>query len=246
MIPREDQGLLLCDFLRAIRHEFLIFDNLQVNKLLQDVHHAILLEHIFPKICCWVSIRISRITFTTVISSTIRALVKRQEESVFTRKFRGHPYFKLIYTKIAEDSLVELKANLSGITVIHPLALCVVNILSRVLIFEFECKHRYTINCNNHINRIIGINRIVPLTITSNLILFIQLECCLIEAGFGLKIANPERNASMFKAVTKNRNQSIHITCRIECITELSFGIYCVLRLKSSPFFGLGSFNKTY
>ena len=203
VVSREHQCFLLNDLFRSIRHQLLIFFNLKMDELLKDIHHAVFLEYIFPKISCRITARICRISFTTIVSGTIRTLIERKKVCIFTGKLCGHPYFQLIHAEISKDSLIKLEADLTWISVIHPLAFRIIHILSGVLVLQFKRKYRYTINSNNHIYRVTCVNRIIPLAITSNLIFLIKVLRCLIEARLRLEIADTKCNSSMLETMSQ-------------------------------------------
>ena len=48
VVAREDQALFFDDLFFAVRLEDLFFALLQVDKFLKDIHHGVLLEHLFP------------------------------------------------------------------------------------------------------------------------------------------------------------------------------------------------------
>ena len=147
------------------------FPFLQVHKFLDNIHHTIFLENIFPKIRSRVSIRIRRISFAAIVTGTVRALIKRQKICIFTGQFRCHPNFRVVNAEKCQDPPIKLKTDFTGITVIHPLLLCVINGLTGILIFQFKGKHRNAIEHQNHIHTLFAVGGIIPLPVTFNFIM---------------------------------------------------------------------------
>ena len=142
VVTRENQRFLLGDLLAAIGHELLIFGDLQMNKLLENVHHTFFLENLFPQIFRGIAVGVSWVALSTVTACTGRALVERQKEGVLTSEFGCHPDFGVVNAEVAQDALIELEADFSGITVIHPLPLGIVHVLTGVLVLQLKGEHR--------------------------------------------------------------------------------------------------------
>ena len=85
VVPGKDQGLAV----------------LQAHELLQDVHHAVLLEHFFPEVGGKVAVGVGRVACTAVPSGTVGALIEGQKAGVLARQPGGHPHLGQIYAKIA-------------------------------------------------------------------------------------------------------------------------------------------------
>ena len=113
-----------------------------MNKLLENVHHTFFLENLFPQIFRGIAVWVGRVALATVTARTGRALVKRQEGSVLTGEFGCHPDFGVVSAEVAQDALIELEADFSGITVIHPLPLGIVHVLTGVLVLQLKSEHR--------------------------------------------------------------------------------------------------------
>ena len=111
------------------------FTILQVHKLLDNVHHTVLLKDILPQIRRRVAVWICRIALAAVVSGSVGALVKGQEIGVLSGELCGHPHLGVIHAKIGQNTLIELEAKLPRVAVIHPLPLGVVHCLTGVLVF---------------------------------------------------------------------------------------------------------------
>ena len=239
VVAGEDQALLFDDLLRAIRLKLLLFSDLQMDELLQNVHHAVFLEDFFPEIGSRISIRIGRIAFAAVTAGTVAALVKRKEISVLASKLCGHPDFCMIYGKVAQDPFVELEADLTGIPVIHPLPFGIVYCLAGVLVLQFKGKDRNAVQYEHHVHTFLCIGTEKPLPVAGYMIFGIQGCSSLVQRGFRLEVADPEGNAPMFEAMTQNRDKTAHIAGIIEGNAEFALGIDLICILEASPFLGL-------
>ena len=67
---------------------------------------------------------------------------------------------------------------------------------------------------------------------------------CLIQGGFGLKVADAEGDAAVLKTVAEHVEQTCHVTGVIERVAELFDGVDLVGVCKSRPFLGLGLLDK--
>ena len=111
VIPGKNQGLAV----------------LQAHKLLQDVHHAVLLEHFFPEVGGKIAVRVGRVSCAAVPPGTVGALIEGQKAGVLARQPGGHPHLGQVYAKVAQNALVELETHLPGVPVVHPLLLGVLH-----------------------------------------------------------------------------------------------------------------------
>lgn len=112
------------------------FAVLQVHKLLDNVHHTVLLKDILPQIRCRVTVWVCRIALAAVVSGSVGALVKGQEIGVLPGELCGHPHLGVIHAEIGQNALVELEAKLPRVAVIHPLPLGIIHRLAGVLVFS--------------------------------------------------------------------------------------------------------------
>ena len=114
---------------------------LQADELLNDVHHAVRLEHLLPQVIRGIPVRICRVALAAVITGTVAALVEGQEEGLVPGELRGHPRLVQVNTEERQDALVELKANFTRIAVSLPLLLGVFYILAGELVLQLKGKH---------------------------------------------------------------------------------------------------------
>ena len=176
-----------------------------MQELLQNIHHAVPLEDLLPKIGGRISVWIGWISFAAVLSRTIAALIEGKKLCLFPIQPRGHPYFHMVNAEIPQNPSVESEAKLPRVAVVHPLSFCIVHVLTCVLVFQFKGKDRNTVQHQNHIHTFLRFRAIVPLSIAGNMILCILLCRSLVQRGFRLEIANTEGNPSMLEAMPQNR-----------------------------------------
>ncbi len=151
----------------------------------------------------------------------------------------------MVNAKVAQNTLVKLETDFPWVAVIHPLRFGVINILPGVLVFQLKGKHRYTIDGQHHINRIMALHRIKPLTITGDFILRIQISVFLIQARFRLEITYFESYAPVLETVPQNIQQTVSIAGIVKGQTKLFLRLHLILINKSGPGLGLGFLHKT-
>lgn len=220
---------------------FVIF---QAHELLQDVHHAVFLEHLFPEVGGGVAVRVWWVACAAVPTCPSRALVEGQKAGVFARKPGGHPYLGQVYAEIAEDALVELEAHLPRVAVVLPLLLGVLHGLPGVLILQLKGKHRNAVDGQHHIHRIVRGIGVKPLPVAGDLVLRVPLGIFLVQRGFRLKEAHPEPPPAMPEPMPQHRKQPIRIAGIVERRAELPLRAYRVLLGKERPLGGLGLLHK--
>ena len=71
---------------------------------------------------------------STIVASTVRALIEGQEVRITLRQLGRHKHIGVVNAEVGKDTLVELEAKLPWVTVIHPLSFGVVNVLTGVLV----------------------------------------------------------------------------------------------------------------
>ena len=81
----------------------------------------------------------------------------------------------MIYAEKGKYAVVKAEAVFSFVTVVHPLTLCIFDILSCVLVFKFKGKNRNTVYSDNHINRFFAVCGVVPLSVKCNFVGGIQI-----------------------------------------------------------------------
>ena len=136
VIPGEDEGLAV----------------LQAHELLQDVHHAVLLEHFFPEVGGKVAAGVGRVACAAVPPGTVGALIEGQKAGVLARQPGGHPYLGQVYAKVAQNALVELETHLPWVPVVHPLLFGVLQGLPGELVLQLEGEHRDAVYRQHHIH----------------------------------------------------------------------------------------------
>ena len=152
METREDKRLFLGNLDRLIVHNLFLVLDLQMDKPLENIHHAVLLEYLLPEIGGRIVILVRRIALAPVLACPVGALVEGQEIRILPRQFCSHPDFCMVYTEITKDSLVELEADFSWVTVIHPLTLGILHRLPRILVLQLPGKDWNTIHRQHHIH----------------------------------------------------------------------------------------------
>ena len=171
-----------------------------MDKLLQNIHHAVLLEDLLPKVSGGIAVGIGGVALAAVVARAVGALVERQEEGILPGQFRGHPDLQLIHAEVAQDTLVELKADLPRVTVVHPLALGVVHRLAGVLVFQFEGEHRDAVDGQHHVHAVVGVGGIEPLAVAGDLIGRVLLRCRQIQTGLRPEKADAKAHAPVLEA----------------------------------------------
>ena len=117
---------------------------------------------------------INRVTGSSIFTWSIRALVERKEIGVLSGKLRGHAGLKLVYAEERKDPGVEAEAEFTWITVIHPLALCVVKALARELVLEFKGEYGDAVDSKHEVYGLLVVSGVVPLSVTFNNVLSVQ------------------------------------------------------------------------
>ena len=215
-----------------------------VNELLNNIKSTIFLQNILPKIWCRITVRVGRVAFSAVISCAITSLIERQEICLCSCKLRCHAHIGLVCAEVSKNTFVELEAYLTGVSIIHPLTLSVINSLSGVLVFEFKSEYWNTVYNKHHINRVAIAAWITPLpNAVADVLLIIELSG-LVKMAFGFKITNAESHSPVLETVAQNGYQPILITGIIECIYKLFNSIAVLLLFKPLPLLWLSSFNK--
>ena len=171
-------------------------------------------------------------------------MVERQEVGIALRQLGCHKHIGVVNAEVCKDTLVKLERKLSGITVIHPLSFCVVNVLTCVLVLELQSEHRNTVDNQNHIHGFVVVCGVMPLAYHVANVLLVKHRCRLVQMGFGLEVAYTEGNTSVLKTVSEHRDQTVGITSIVERYAEFLDRIALAGILKTSPFLGLRSFDK--
>ena len=218
---------------------------LQADELLDDVHHAICLENLLPKIVGGISIGISWVALAAIVTGSVAALVERQEVCMFTSQFGGHPCLVQVDAEVCKNALVELKAYLAGIAIRLPLVFRVLNALTGELVLQLKCKHRDTIDRKNHIHGIFVCCAVIPLSDAVENILLIVFRIGLVQRGLRHEIAYFERNASVFKTVAQHIQHTVHVAGIVERCAEFAHGIHRVHINKTLPCLRLRCLNKS-
>ena len=168
------------------------FVALQTDELLDDVHHAVCLKYILPKVIGGVTVRVCRVTLTAIVSGSVAALIERQEVGLVSGKLRGHPRFAQIHAEECEDALIELEADLTRITVCFPLSLRVLHALAGELVLQLEGKYRDAVHGKDHIHGILIVCAVMPLADAVEDVLLIVFHVRLVEAGLRHEVAYTE------------------------------------------------------
>ena len=220
------------------------FAVLQVHKLLDNVHHTVLLKDILPQIRCRVTVWVCRIALAAVVSGSVGALVKGQEIGVLSGELCGHPHLGVIHAEIGQNTLVELEAKLPRVAVIHPLPLGIIHRLAGALVFQFKGEHRDAVEHQHHIHTLFCIGGEVPLAIALDGVCRPLGSRRLIQGRLRLKIAHPKTQSTVLEAVAQDREQSLRLASRVERCAELPHRIHLIGVFKSRPLLGLGALNE--
>ena len=216
----------------------------QIHKLLDNVHHTVLLKDILPQIRCRVTVWVCRIPLAAVVSGSVGALVKGQEIGVLSGELCGHPHLGVIHAEIGQNALVELEAKLPRVTVIHPLPLGIVHRLAGVLIFQFKGEHRDAVKHQHHVYALVRVGGKVPLAVALDGVCRPLGSRRLIQGRLRLKIAHPKTQTTVLEAVAQDREQSLRLASRVERRAELPHRVHLIGVFKSRPLLGLGALNE--
>ena len=228
MVPGKNQGLAV----------------LQAHELLQDVHHAVLLEHFFPEVGGKVAAGVGRVACTAVPPGTVGALIEGQKAGFLARQPGGHPHLGQVYAKVAQNALVELETHLPGVPVVHPLLFGVLHGLPGELVLQLKGEHRDAVYRQHHVHRVVGGVGVEPLPVAGDLVLGVALGVLLVQRGFRLKIAHPEPPSPVLEPMPQHRKQSVRIAGIVKGRAELPHRVYRVLLFKKCPLVGLGLLHK--
>ena len=112
---------------------------------------------------------------------------------------------------------------------------CVFHALAGELVLQLKCKHRNTVDYQNHIHRILVCCTVIPLANAMENVLLIMICVCLVQRGLRHEIAYSEGNASVLEAMAQHIQNAVHVACIIECSTEFAHGIHSVHVNKTLP-----------
>ena len=244
MVAGKNQRLLSDSLHGAIWEPLFLLLHLQMDELLQDIHHAVSLKDLLPEVGRGVAVRIWRIALAAVLSGPIGALVEGQEVCILPGQLGGHPDLGVIHAEIAQNALVELETELPWVTVIHPLPLGVLHGLPRVLVFQLKGENRDAVDGQHHVHRFLRVGGVVPLTVALDLVTGIPPGGGLVETGFRHEVANVEGNAPVLEPVAEDGEEPVRIAGGVEGQAELPHGIDLVLLLESGPLLGLGGLDE--
>ena len=228
MVPGKDQGLAV----------------LQAHELLQNVHHAVLLEHFFPEVGGKVAAGVGRVACAAVPPGTVGTLIEGQKAGVLARQPGGHPHLGQVYAKVAQNALIELETHLPGVPVVHPLLLGVLYSLPGELVLQLKGEHRDAVYRQHHVHRVVGGVGVEPLPVAGDLVLSVALGVLLVQRGLRLKIAHPEPPSPVLEPIPQHRKQPVRIAGIVKGSAELPHRVYRVLLFKKRPLVGLGLLHK--
>ena len=134
MIARDYYAVLLLFNLDTFGVKFRFFLYFKVNKLLENIKQAIFLQSLFPKMRSCITMWIIRISRTTIISSSVRTLVERQEGSGQTFNLCCHHHVAKINGKKGNDTIIEFERFFARVSVLSPLTHGIFDVLASELI----------------------------------------------------------------------------------------------------------------
>ena len=216
-----------------------------MQKLLQNVHHALFLENVFPQIACdVVLVGCGGIALAAVFASARRALVEGQEECRFAVELCGHVHVVQVDAEECEDTAVELEDDFARVAVVLPLQPCVGYTLASELVFQFEGDKRNAVHRKHHVHRFGTFGRIEPLPVAFDAVFLVKFRRKGVEVRFGLKIAYLECDAAVLEAVPQHRKHAVGGYRIGKTPAKRLFGVAGVLHGKAFPFLCLRLFYK--
>ena len=245
VIPGEDQRLLPHHLLRAVGQQLLLLVDLQMDKLLQNVHHAVLLEHFFPKVGRGVPVRVGRVALAAVLARAVAALVEGEKIGVFAPQGRGHPHLRVVHGEEAQNALVELEADLPRVPIVHPLPHGVVHVLPRVGVLQLKGEHGDAVDGQHHVHALVGLSGIEPLPVAGDLVLPILFRGQGVQLRLRLEIAHPKPNAPVLEPVPQHMDKPIGLAGAVEGQTELPLRVHTVGVGEPRPGLGLGFLHES-
>ena len=111
----------------------------------------------------------------------------------------------------------------------------IVHALSRQVVFQLDGNHRDAIDRQHHIDAVLVLFRIMPLTDALANVLPIMFDGLFIEGGFRLEIADLEIHAAMPEAMTENGDKTIRKDSIFKAFVELAQRIRIALALETLP-----------
>lgn len=240
VIAGEDDPLSGEGLLRSVGQQQLLLRHLQMDKLLQNVHHAVLLEHLLPQVRRGVALGIRRVPLAAVVA----ALVEGHKEGVLAPKLRGHPHIRMVYGEVAQDTLVEPDAEFPGVPVVHPLPHRVVCGLAGVLVFQLQGEHGDAVDRQHHVHALVDRGGIEPLSVAGDLVGSVQGSGRGMQLRFWLEIADLEGDAPVFEPVVQHMDQPVHLAGVVKGQAELPRGVHLVPVDEPQPLPGLGPLHE--
>ena len=152
----------------------------------------------------------------------------------------------MVNAEIAQNAFVKLKAEFPRVTVKHPLLLGVIDILPRILIFQFKGENGNAVEHKHHIDGIFVIGGIMPLAHAVADVFCIDGNGSLIESRFGLEITDTEFYAPVLEAVAQDGQKPVGIAGVIERKAAFAHGLNGILINKPCPLPGLSFLNEFY
>ena len=169
-------------------------------------------------------------------------MIERKERCLRAFQLGSHIYIVEVAGKVCENTLIKSECRFIRVAVILPLTHSVIHRLSGELILQFNRHNGDAVDSQHHIDCICVAFRIVPLADTLADILLVVGDGHLVQRRLWLKIAHPKIDATMLKAVTQDRNQTILRDGIFKCLIKLPNRVDRTHPLEAFPCHRLGTF----
>lgn len=128
--------------------------------------------------------------------------------------------------------MIKPECRLTGITVVLPLDLGVIDVLSRQLVLQLDRDHGNTVHGQHHVDGILTLFRIMPLPNTLEDVLLITLDSDIIQGRLRLEEADLELHTAMLEAVPQDGKKAVHHHSVFKALVELLVRIGAALPLE--------------
>jgi hypothetical protein len=134
---------------------------LQVDEPSEEIEQAVPLQYLFPKVRSAIGPTggIERIPSTAVAT-----LIERQEVRRRTGNAGGHQYQFSIYREVDKRAPLELEDRFTRVAVLLVLPARIIDRLAREWVLQLYRDHRYTVQAQRDIERLLGARREAKLT----------------------------------------------------------------------------------
>ena len=208
VVAGEDHLFLGDSFGNAVLDDFLFFLH-KGDKAVDEVEQAVTLQHFLPEVACGIAIGILGIACTASHTSTIGALVERQEVSLSIRQLGGHPCFVKVNGKVDQEAVIQAERKFFGAAVILKLVDGTDIVLPGQLILQFQSNNRNTVHGKHHIDGVGVCHRITELTGAAEDVCFIAFSINGVQIRLRLKEANLQFATHVLNAIAQDIQQAL-------------------------------------